>query len=67
MRKWMFVCLGGLLVISMGSFASSIQDAGDSATDQDAASKAWMDYMTPGDNHKWLAGRVGDWEIATTH
>ena len=67
MRKWMFVCLGGLLVISMGSMASSIQDAGDPVTDQDAASKAWMDYMTPGDNHKLLAGRVGDWEIATTH
>lgn len=67
MRKLMFVCLGGLLVISMGSFASSTQDAGDPATDQDADMKAWMEFMTPGENHKWLAGRVGDWKIATTH
>lgn len=29
--------------------------------------KAWMEFMTPGENHKWLVGRVGDWEIATTH
>lgn len=30
-------------------------------TDQDAAMKAWMSYMTPGDVHKMLAKDDGEW------
>ncbi len=63
----MMVCLGGVLMILMGSIGSSVQKADDPAIDQDESMKAWVEFMTPGENHKWLAGRVGDWEIATTH
>ncbi|MBI3139095.1 MAG: DUF1579 domain-containing protein [Sphingobacteriales bacterium] len=32
------------------------------AQSQDEAMKAWQNFMTPGDMHKWLAGRTGTWE-----
>ncbi|MBC7827710.1 MAG: DUF1579 domain-containing protein [Chitinophagaceae bacterium] len=35
-------------------------------TDQDAAMKAWMSYMTPGDVHKMLAKDDGDWNEEIT-
>lgn len=28
--------------------------------------KAWMDYMTPGDMHKWMSKHVGTWESEVT-
>ena len=34
--------------------------------DQDAAMKAWMTYMTPGDVHKLLAKDDGDWNEEIT-
>ena len=30
--------------------------------DSAAMAKAWQDFATPGDMHKWLAGHVGTWE-----
>lgn len=30
--------------------------------DSAAMTKAWQDYMTPGDNHKWLEKSNGTWE-----
>lgn len=27
-----------------------------------ATAKAWEDFMTPGDMHKWMAGHVGTWD-----
>jgi len=56
-----------LIGISAVTVFARMQEADDSANQDDADMKAWMEFMTPGDNHKWLAGRVGDWEIATTH
>lgn len=35
-------------------------------TDQDAAMKAWMSYMTPGDVHKMLAKDDGEWNEEIT-
>lgn len=29
--------------------------------DSAAMAKAWMDYMTPGDMHKWMASADGNW------
>lgn len=29
--------------------------------DSAAMAKAWMDYMTPGDMHKWMASQNGTW------
>jgi hypothetical protein len=37
-----------------------------SATAQDAAQKAWEEYMTPGDMHKMLATGDGDWKYEMT-
>ena len=56
-----------LIGISAMTAYARMQEADDSANQDDADMKAWMEFMTPGDNHKWLAGRVGDWEVATTH
>ncbi len=30
--------------------------------DSAAMMKAWQDFMTPGDMHKWMANHVGTWE-----
>lgn len=34
--------------------------------DSAAKAKAWMDYMTPGEMQKWLAGNVGKWNGEVT-
>lgn len=36
------------------------------SADEQAAQKAWMDYMTPGDMHKMLAKSDGEWTFAMT-
>ena len=33
--------------------------------DSAAKMKAWMDYMMPGDMHKWLASTDGSWTVET--
>jgi hypothetical protein len=35
-------------------------------TSQEAAQKAWMDYMTPGKFHQMFAKADGDWTVETT-
>ncbi|MCZ7601250.1 MAG: DUF1579 domain-containing protein [Melioribacteraceae bacterium] len=34
---------------------------------QDEATKAWMEFMTPGDPHTWFSKAVGDWEITNKY
>jgi hypothetical protein len=33
--------------------------------DSAAKMKAWMDYMTPGDMHQWMASTDGNWTVET--
>jgi predicted small secreted protein len=43
----------------------SSTDAGDATAtpaDTTGASQRWMEYMTPGEMHKWLAKHTGTWE-----
>jgi Protein of unknown function (DUF1579) len=34
--------------------------------DSAAMAKAWQDFATPGDMHKWMAGHTGTWEAEVT-
>lgn len=36
-----------------------------SAEEQEAAQKAWMEFMTPGEQHKYLAQAEGEWNATT--
>lgn len=32
---------------------------------EEEINKIYMDYMTPGDMHKWMAETVGEWDVQT--
>ena len=46
------------LVVSSGSFAQE-------GMDQNEQMNAWMEYMTPGDMHNWLAASDGEWNTVS--
>lgn len=48
--------------------ADSVSSAATNAAPMDSAAmmKAWMDYMTPGENHKILASHAGTWTADVT-
>ena len=56
-RITLTICVLALLVCTNHLLAQA---------DQDAAMKAWMTYMTPGDFHKLLAKDDGDWNEEIT-
>lgn len=41
--------------------AAKVEEAPAAPMDSAATAKAWMDFATPGDMHKWLADQSGKW------
>lgn len=48
------------------SGAVKVEETVEVELDSAAKAKAWMDYMTPGDMQKWLAGHAGKWNGEVT-
>ncbi len=67
MKSSVSVALLVLFLISFGSSVASSQDDAEPTQQQDPAMQAWIDSMTPGEHHQWLAQRVGDWDVATSY
>ncbi|MBN4060421.1 DUF1579 domain-containing protein [Planctomycetaceae bacterium AH-315-I19] len=74
MSKKINTLLGAAALIAGSSFITAAvvgggPEKGDHANhggpDMDAMMGLWMDYMTPGDEHKELARFVGHWEMKT--
>ena len=59
MKSSVTVALIVLLLLSMGSSVALSQDDAEPTQQQDPAMQAWIDLMTPGEHHQWLAQRVG--------
>lgn len=60
MKKLLTTLLFLMLAFSM--FAQEEQQA--DQAQQDAAMKAWTDFMTPGDEHAMLAKGTGEWKVS---
>ena len=67
MKSSVTVALFVLLLLSMGSSVALSQDDAEPTQQQDPAMQAWIDLMTPGEHHQWLAQRVGKWDVATSY
>jgi Protein of unknown function (DUF1579) len=57
MKKLVLLSACWLMFFSIQSFGQ----------DNDAAMKAWMDYMTPGEMHEMLATAAGEWDTKSTY
>lgn len=44
------------------SSATTVSEPAAPPMDSAAAAKAWQDFATPGEMHKWMAGHEGTWE-----
>ena len=67
MKSSVIVALFVLLLLSMGSSVALSQDDAEPTQQHDPAMQMWIDFMTPGEHHQWLAQRVGDWDVATSY
>ena len=45
--------------------ATKVEETPAAPVDSATMAKAWMDYATPGDMHKWMADNCGKWEGET--
>ena len=67
MKSSVSVALLVLFLISFGSSVALSQDDAEPTQQQDPTMQMWIDFMTPGEQHQWLAQRVGDWDVATSY
>ena len=54
-----------LLLITLTAFAQEEQPMEQGA--QDAGMQAWMEFMTPGDQHAMMAKGAGEWNVKNTY
>lgn len=54
--KKLAIFIFGLAMVAFGNMAQAQQ------SDTEATAKAWMDFMTPGKMHDWMAKWNGTWE-----
>jgi hypothetical protein len=49
--------------VKKDTVATKAEEVSAAPVDSATMAKAWMDFMTPGDKHAWLAGYDGKWNV----